>query len=140
MEKLRSVMMVPEFEFVRGNERLQCDWPVWRRTTDLAIAFGWKPESIDPKKRSPRGLMHSTVGVEITDEDAQSLALAIRRCLSTLEANRRPTRRQIAHLLMSADKNDIEGNSIRVRRDELDRIANFCHGGGFRITPTRQSA
>ncbi len=132
--------MVPEFELVRGNERLQCDWLFWMKIVDLASAFGWKPRSIDPKRQSSLKMFHKTVGVEVADEDAQSLAMAIRQCLSMLEANRRPTRRQIARLLMLADKNDIEGNSIRVRRDELDRIANFCHGGGFRInlhTPER---
>jgi hypothetical protein len=35
--------MTLNFELVRGNERLECDFLVWSDTTELARAFGWKP-------------------------------------------------------------------------------------------------
>jgi len=121
--------MVLDFELVRGDERLLCDWFDWLRTTELAKAFGWRPKSRDLTFNSLWKLEHD--GAQVTDEDAQSLAQAIMRCVKILGANQRPTRRQIAQLMVLSEKSDFEGSSFRVRLDEPARIAIFCHGGGF---------
>jgi hypothetical protein len=123
--------MVLDFELVRGDERLLCDWSDWLRTIELARAFGWKPKSRNLTLNAMCKIRHGCV--DVADEDAQSLAQAIARCSTTLAANRRPTREQIARLMMLSSKSDFEGSSFRVRLSEPARIASFCHGGGFRM-------
>jgi len=120
-----------EFELVRENERLAIDQYIWGNTIDLAGAFGWAPKIASPKRKSRSILSLSEIGDEISDEDARSLALAIARCLSMLAGNQRPSRKQMAHLLMFAGEN-IEGHTARIDDAELRRIAKFCLGGVFR--------
>ena len=95
----RRLRMTLNFELVRGNDRLQCDWGVWSDTTELATTFGWKPRSLNPMRPSLSKLMDDSNPAEVSDEDAQSLAMAIRECLWMLTTNKRPTRRQMASLL-----------------------------------------
>lgn len=121
--------MTPDFELVRGNERLLCDWFDWVGTIELARAFGWKPKSRNLTLNSMCKIRRG--GADVADEDAQSLAQAITRCVKTLAANQRPTRRQMASLLVLSVKRDFEGNTFRARLDEPARIAIFCLGGGF---------
>jgi hypothetical protein len=139
--------MTPNFELVRGNERLECDYLVWWDTTELAKAFGWKP-------RSPMRLSRDVSNpAEVADEDAQSLAMAIRECLRILTTNKRPTRRQMASLIRLAAAGGLEGNSVglfvqqparmSVFLKEPVRIAKFCCNGGFQMnlkTPDDSSA
>jgi hypothetical protein len=123
--------MALDFELVRGNERLLCDWFDCMGTLELARAFGWKPKSRNLTLNSMCKIGHG--GIDVADEDAQSLAQAIARCLSTLAANRRPTRKQIARLMMLSSKSDFEGSTFHVRFVEPARIASFCYVGGFRM-------
>jgi hypothetical protein len=142
--------MTLNFELVRGNERLECDFLVWRATTELAKAFGWKPRSPNPVQPSLSKLMDDSSPAEITDEDAQLLAAAIRQCFWMLATNKRPTRRQMARLLPFAAENDLERNSIGVFieeparlgafLEEPARIAKFCCNGGFRMNLKCQTA
>jgi hypothetical protein len=123
--------MMLEIELVRGNERLQCDWLVWLKTTELAGAFGWTPISINPMQQSLSTSLDVSDGTEVAADDAQSLARVIKQCISVLAANQRPTRRQIAHLMMF--QNGVEGSTIYVDPNEAARIAIFCLGGSFHM-------
>ena len=135
--------MTLNFELVRGNERHECDFLVWRVTTELAKAFGWKPRSLNRKRPSLLKLMDISNPPEVSDEDAQSLATAITDCIRMLTTNKRPTRRQMARLLPFAAENDLERNSIvffieeparlGAFLEEPARIAKFCCNGGFRM-------
>jgi hypothetical protein len=127
--------MALEFELVRGNDCLHCDWFVWWDTTELARAYGWKPRTPNLRRslvESPKYPNHT----EVADEDAQSLAMAITECVRILSANKRPTRRQMSGLIRFTA---IEGNSFVVFLEEPARIANFCRNGGFRLTLKRQT-
>jgi hypothetical protein len=62
--------MTLNFELVRGNERLQCDWSVWSDTTELATTFGWKPRSLNPMRPSLSKLMDDSNPAEVSDENA----------------------------------------------------------------------
>jgi hypothetical protein len=130
--------MTLNFELVRGNERLECDFLVWRDITELARAFGWKPRSPNPVRPSLSKLMDDSSCAEVADEDAQSLAVAIRQCLWLLTTSQRLSRRQIARLLCLTANNDREGNSIGALLEEPARIAKFCCYGGFRMNLKRQ--
>ena len=129
--------MALEFELVRGNERLQCDWVVWLDTTDLARAFGWKPRS--RHLRQPLSNLMD-YPAEVADEDAQSLALAIRQCLSMPTTNQRLSRRQFANLLCLNAHTDRERVSVGALLEEPFRIAKFCCKGGFRMNLKRSRA
>jgi hypothetical protein len=122
--------VMTDIELIRGDEVFEYDSFVWRNITDLARAFGWKPRS--------RSLLKITASVEMSDEDALSLALAIARCASMLRANQRPNRNQFASMLWFSGKSDLKGNSVFIHLDEPARIAKFCLSGGFRIN-LRQS-
>lgn len=136
--------MTLNFELVRGNERLECDFLVWWDTTELAKAFGWKPRS--PMRLSVSKLRDVSNHPEVSDEDAQSLATAITNCLTMLTTNKRLPRRQMASLLPFIDENGL-GNSIFVFLQEPTRvgaflkepvrIAKFCRNGGFRMNLKR---
>jgi hypothetical protein len=118
------------FELSRGNERLECDLLVWWDTTELAIAFGWRPRSPDLIRPFVSKLINFPV--EVTNEDAQSLAAAIRRCLLMLTTSQRLSRRQIARLqclTTNVDHGDISLDSVL----EPARIAKFSCKGGFRL-------
>ena len=92
--------MALDFELVRGDERLECDWFVWRDTIGLARAFGWKPKSINLKRQTlTKWADDEAASVEVADEDAQSLARAILQSIGMLAMNQRPTRKQMASLI-----------------------------------------
>ena len=139
--------MALEFELVRGNERLQCDWVVWLHTTELARAFGWKPRSLNATRPSLSKLMDVSNPSEVADEDALSLVMAIKECVRILITNKRPTRRQMAGLIRLAAAGGLEGNSVvlfvqeparmGVFLKEPVRIAKFCCNGGFRMNLKR---
>jgi hypothetical protein len=126
--------MTLDFVLVRANERLQCDWFVWLDTIELAKAFGWKPKSPNLSERWLSKLMRDPILTEVTDEDAHSLAVAIRECLIMFSANKRPTRKQLFGLMRFYRKTDRAGNSMLFSIDEPTRIAKFCKNGGFRMT------
>jgi hypothetical protein len=69
--------------------------------------------------------------LQVSDEEARSLAQAIQDCSDKLKTGRRPTRRQIAHLLLLEEGWD--GNTFFVDFGEQLRIAHFCKGGRFHI-------
>jgi hypothetical protein len=77
--------MTLNFELVRDDERLECDFLVWWDTTELAKAFGWKLRT--PMQLSLLKLRDVSNPAEVSDEDAQSLAMAIRECLRILTTN-----------------------------------------------------
>ncbi len=124
-----------DIELVRGDELLKCDSFVWRNITNLARAFGWKPKSRSLLKNT-----RHTASLEVSDDDAQTLALAIARCARMLIANQRPNRNQFASMVWFSGMNDIKGNSIFIHLDEPARIANYCLKGGFRINLARTEA
>jgi|SRR5450756_975358 hypothetical protein len=149
----RRLRMTLNFELVRGNERLECDFFVWSDTTELARAFGWKPRSLNPTRTSLSKLLNASNPTEVSDEDARSLAAAIRQCFWMLATNKRPTRRQIASLISSIHLTagvSLKGDSILlfvqeparigVFLREPVRIAKFCCNGGFRMILKRQTA
>jgi hypothetical protein len=117
-----------DLELVRGDECIKCDSFVWRNITNLARAFGWKPKS----RLLLKDKRH-TANLEVSDDDAQSLALAVARCATLLIANRRPNRNQFASMVWFSGMNDVEGNSIFIHLEEPARIAMYCLRGGFRI-------
>jgi hypothetical protein len=138
--------MTLNFELVRDDERLECDFLVWW-DTELAKAFGWKLRT--PMQLSLLKLRDVSNPAEVSDEDAQSLAMAIRECLRILTTNKRPTRRQMASLIRLAAAGGLEGNSVGlfvqqparmgVFLKEPGRIAKFCCNGGFRMNLKRQT-
>ena len=137
--------MTLNFELVRGNDRLECDWFVWWDTTELARAFGWRPRSLNPTRPSLSKLMDVSNPPEVSNEDAQSLATAIADCLRILITNKRPTRRQMASLLPFTDANSIgafleQPARIGAFLKEPVRIAKFCVNGAFRMNLKRQTA
>ena len=124
--------MTPNFELVRGDDRLQCDWFDWWNTTELARAYGWKPRSPDLKRLSE--LMDDSNPKEVADEDAQSLATVVTECFRMLSRNKRPTRRQMYGLVRFTA---VEGNSYVFHLEVPVRIAYFCLNGGFRLNRLR---
>ena len=77
---------------------------------------------------------------EVADEDAQSLALAIRQCLSMLTTNQSLSRGQFASLLCLNANTDRERVSVGALLEEPFRIAKFCRKGGFRMNLKRSRA
>src|ERR1700730_2797872 len=111
--------MVLDLELVRGDERLECGWLVWWDTTELARAFGWKPRSLDPMRQSVPKLMDDSKPMEVADEDAQSLAMAITACCRML-TTKRPTHRQMLGLVPFLA---VEGDTFVYYLEEPARIA-----------------
>jgi hypothetical protein len=122
--------MTLNFELARIDERLECDILVWWGTTDLARAFGWKSGSPNAVRLK---LMDDFSPAEVTEEDAQSLAWAIRQCLWMLTTGQRLSRRQMACLLCLTTNTDRERISVGTVLEEPVRIAKFCCKGGFRL-------
>jgi hypothetical protein len=87
---------VPNIKLVRKADYLLCDAFVWEKTVMLGCSFGCKPKSKRllgyPEEVRPR--------LTISDQEARSLSQAIQDCFDKLKSGRRPTRRQIAHLLL----------------------------------------
>jgi hypothetical protein len=97
----------------------RCDWVVWLDTTDLARAFGWKPRS--RHLRQPLSKLIDDPA-EVGDEDAQSLALAIRQCLSMPTTNQRLSRRQFASLLCLNANTDRERGHVDLMQFAITSI------------------
>ena len=81
-----------------------------------------------------------TIGrLEVAEEDARTLAAAIRTCYRALAANERPTRKQIACLLQwFSSEAGFQGNTFEIDLNDQKRVADFCDGGGFKIGVRRQ--
>src|SRR2546421_286929 len=101
-----------KLEFVRGDERLEFDQPVWLNIAELAKAFGWKPTSHKRMLQPLPGWIDDTVGVDFDNEDARSLARAITGCFCMLATNQRLTRKQSVSLHWFAGKCDAKENTI----------------------------
>src|SRR6266404_353790 len=118
---------VPSIKLVRKADHLLCEEYVWEKTAMLGRSFGWKPKSKRllgyPEVVGPR--------LTVSDQEARSLSQAIQDCFDTLKSGRRPTRRQISHLLLLGEGWD--GNTFFVGLAEPMRIADFCRGGRLHI-------
>jgi hypothetical protein len=90
---------MPNLKLVRKADYLLCDRFVWEDTLRLASAFGSRSKSSWLMKLSNVGAR-----VEVSDEDAHSIAQAIQDCFDKLKSGRRPTRRQIAHLMLMEER------------------------------------
>lgn len=132
-----------------GQKRL--DFGTWADVQILAVAHGWTPAGTEgswEQDRRPRGYdYNSNNGQWVTPVDAASMAAALRRAStgvvddSTLGATASASPSWPGSVLGRPASAELEGRIRSAKRRfsgpggraSLQRIADFCDAGGFRI-------